>query len=134
MKLARMPLTLALLSIAIVPVSLSAQGDTSKAKKSTTAAASAAKPTTTAQAPAQSKTTAATEQAKCKDGSMYSGTSRKGACSSHGGVAEWITPSKSAAPKDATARCNDGTYYTKAEHQGACSGHKGVAEWLKKGT
>ena len=65
---------------------------------------------------------------------MYSGTSRKGACSSHGGVAEWITPanSKSAAPKDATARCNDGTYYTKAEHQGACSGHKGVAEWLKK--
>jgi len=63
---------------------------------------------------------------------MYSGTSRKGACSSHGGVAEWVSSSKSAAPKDATARCNDGTFYTKAEHQGACSGHKGVAEWLKK--
>ena len=65
---------------------------------------------------------------------MYSGTSRQGACSSHGGVAEWITPSKNAVPKGATARCNDGTYYTKAEHQGACSGHKGVAEWLKKAT
>ena len=50
----------------------------------------------------------------------------------HSGVAEWVSASKSAAPKDATARCNDGTFYTKAEHQGACSGHKGVAEWLKK--
>ena len=41
MKLARMPLTLALLSIAVVPASLAAQGDTSKAKaaKSPTAAA-----------------------------------------------------------------------------------------------
>ena len=135
MKLARMPLTLALLSIAVVPVTLAAQGDTSKAKKSTTAAASAAKPSTTAQAPAQQpKAAAATEQAKCKDGTMYSGTSRQGACSSHGGVAEWVTPAKNAVPKGATARCNDGTYYTKAEHQGACSGHKGVAEWLKKGT
>ena len=134
MKLARMPLTLALLSIAIVPVTLAAQGDTSKAKKSATAATSAAKPAT-AQAPAQQpKATAATEQAKCKDGTMYSGTSRQGACSSHGGVAEWVTPAKNAVPKGATARCNDGTYYTKPEHQGACSGHKGVAEWLKKGT
>ncbi len=135
MTLHRMPIALALLSIAIVPISLAAQGDTAKAakKSTTTAAASAAKPTTTAQAPAaKSQTAAATEQAKCKDGSMYSGTSRKGACSSHGGVAEWITPSKSAVPKNATARCNDGTYYTKAEHQGACSAHKGVAEWLKK--
>jgi len=134
MKLARMPLTLALLSIAVVPAGLVAQGDTSKAaaKKSATSAASAAKP---AQTPAQQpKTTAATEQAKCKDGTMYSGTSRQGACSSHGGVAEWVTPAKNAVPKGATARCNDGTYYTKAERQGACSGHKGVAEWLKKGT
>ena len=56
---------------------------------------------------------------------MYSGASRKGACSSHGGVAEWLTM------KGATARCNDGTFYAKAERQGACSGHKGVAEWLK---
>ena len=137
MTLNRIPVVLALLSIAIVPLSLAAQGDTAKAaKKSATAsAAAAAKPTTTAQAPAaKSSTGAATEQAKCKDGSMYSGTSRQGACSSHGGVAEWITPSKNAVPKGATARCNDGTYYTKAEHQGACSGHKGVAEWLKKAT
>jgi len=136
MTLNRIPVALALLSIAIVPVSLAAQGDTAKvAKKSTTASAAAAKPTATAQAPAaKSPTAAATEQAKCKDGSMYSGTSRQGACSSHGGVAEWITPSKNAVPKGATARCNDGTYYTKVEHQGACSGHKGVAEWLKKAT
>ncbi len=138
MTLHRMPVALALLSIAIVPLSLAAQGDTAKAaakKSTTTSAAAAAKPTTTAQAPAAtSKTAAATEQAKCKDGSMYSGASRQGACSSHGGVAEWITPSKNAVPKGATARCNDGTYYAKAERQGACSGHKGVAEWLKKGT
>ena len=117
MTLHRMPVALALLSIAIVPITLAAQADTAKAtaKKSTTTSAAAApkpttsattaaaKPTTTAQAPAaKSQTAAATVQAKCKDGMMYSGTSRQGACSSHGGVAEWITPanSKSAAPKD----------------------------------
>src|SRR5689334_16814236 len=129
MTLHRIPVALALLTIAIAPLSLAAQGDTTKAAKKTTttstakkstkaasttaASAAAAKPTTaaaTAAAPAaKSQTAAATEQAKCKDGSMYSGTSRKGACSSHGGVAEWVSASKSAAPKDATARCNDGT-------------------------
>ena len=62
---------------------------------------------------------------------MYSGKSRQGACSSHGGVAQWITGAN-AIPKGATARCGDGTYYTKVERQGACSGHNGVAEWLKK--
>jgi len=32
---------------------------------------------------------AVTDSAICKDGSTYSGTSRMGACSSHGGVASW---------------------------------------------
>jgi uncharacterized protein DUF3761 len=62
-----------------------------------------------------------------------SGTSRQGACSLHGGVAQWLTASRSAAPAGATARCTDGTDYTTAGHQGACSGHKCIAEWLKKG-
>ena len=110
MTLHRIPVALALLSIAIAPLSLAAQGDTTKAAKKTTttstakkstkaasttaASSAAAKPTTpaaTAAPAAKSQTAAATEQAKCKDGSMYSGTSRKGACSSHGGVAEWVT-------------------------------------------
>ena len=107
--------TLAVALIAAAPAALSAQGATPKG------------------GPTQKNATANAERAKCKDGTMYSGASRQGACSSHGGVAQWLTPDKSAAPKGATARCGDGTYYMKAEHQGACSGHKGVAEWLKKG-
>jgi hypothetical protein len=107
--------TLAVALIAAAPVALSAQGATSKGGAT------------------QKNTTANAERAKCKDGTMYSGASRQGACSSHGGVAEWYTGPKAVPPKGATARCGDGTYYTKAERQGACSGHKGVAEWLKKG-
>jgi len=150
MSVKRTWLALAVAFVATMPVALAAQGaatksdsakkTTSAAKKTTSSAAqkSAGAPTTTAaaQAPAAATQAAAAstakESAKCKDGSMYSGASRQGACSSHGGVAEWLTGSKGTAPKGATAKCNDGTYYTKAEHQGACSGHKGVAEWLKK--
>ena len=121
MKLAHISLAFAIASSAIVPFTLSAQAG----------AAQKAPPAAAQKAPAASS---ATDQAKCKDGTMYSGTSRQGACSSHGGVAQWLTASKSGAPpKGATAKCNDGTYYTKAERKGACTGHKGVAEWLKKG-
>ena len=133
MKLNRTSLAFAIASIAIVPFTLSAQGAAQKTKPAATASSAAQAP---AQAPAKApaaQAPAATEQAKCKDGTTYSGTSRQGACSSHGGVAQWLTASKSAAPKGATAKCNDGTYYMKAERKGACTGHKGVAEWLKKG-
>jgi len=41
--------------------------------------------------------TAATVTATCKDGTAYSGTSKKGACSGHKGVKEWDTPAASAA-------------------------------------
>ena len=121
MALRRSWLALAVALVATLPLSLSAQGaakgDTGK-KAAASAQKNATPPATTAAATPK-------ESAKCKDGTMYSGASRQGACSSHGGVAEWL-------PKGTTAKCNDGTYYTKAERQGACSGHKGVAEWLKK--
>jgi hypothetical protein len=120
MKLTRTSLAFVFASIAIVPFTLSAQGGAPQKS-----------PPPAAQKPAPASS--ATEQAKCKDGTTYSGTSRQGACSSHGGVAQWLTAPKSGAPKGATAKCNDGTFYMKAERQGACSGHKGVAEWLKKG-
>ena len=35
------------------------------------------------------KTAAATVTATCKDGTTYSGKSKKGACSKHGGVKSW---------------------------------------------
>ena|SRR5689334_23045678 len=139
MTVNRIRLALAIASVAIVPITVSAQGGAPKGSSPKTTATAPAKSTADqapapAQQPAAQKAATATEQAKCKDGSMYSGTSRQGACSSHGGVAQWLTASKTASvPKGATARCGDGTYYSKAERKGACSGHKGVAEWLKKG-
>lgn len=147
MALRQTSLALAVALTAIISSSVSAQGGA--ASKGTApdknAAAAAQKNATTPAADARStasqasaatpsaSATANTERAKCKDGSTYSGKTRQGACSGHGGVVEWLAVTKGSAPKGATARCNDGTYYLKAERQGACSGHKGVAEWLKKG-
>ena len=98
--------------------------------------------------------------AKCKDGTYSTSDVRQGACSVHGGVAEWLIPADANAkcrdgtyqsgprqgacsghggvaewlgPPAATARCGDGTYYLGANRQGACSGHGGVAEWLTPG-
>jgi hypothetical protein len=95
--------------------------------------------------------------ARCKDGTYTTSEARQGACSGHGGVAEWLVPADANAkckdgtyqsgprqgacsghggvaewlvPPTATARCEDGTYYLNANRQGACSGHGGVAEWL----
>jgi hypothetical protein len=88
--------------------------------------------------------------AKCKDDTYSTSTSHRGACKSHGGVAEWLTDTKSdskttstskttaptetasagPAPADATAKCKDGSYSTSASHRGACKGHGGVSEWL----
>jgi hypothetical protein len=52
---------------------------------------------------------------QCKDGSYTTATSRRGACSAHGGIKLF-----------ATAQCKDGTYsFAKTTH-GACSAHGGV--------
>jgi Protein of unknown function (DUF3761) len=72
-----------------------------------------------------------TVTAKCKDGTTYSGESRKGACSGHGGVKSWGDGSSAPRPKGATAQCEDGSWYTKSSRKGACAGHGGVKEWIK---
>ncbi len=86
--------------------------------------------------------------AKCKDDTYSTSTSHRGACKSHGGVAEWLSAAKSdskttsktagptetastgPAPADATAKCKDGSYSTSTSHRGACKGHGGVSDWL----
>lgn len=107
-----------------------------------------------AQAPA---TAPAGSTAQCKDGSWYSGETKKGACRGHKGIQEWYgasgtaasnseTPKKSrskkeaasetaavapatAAPAGATALCKDGSYFSGETRKGACRGHKGIKEW-----
>ena len=93
----------------------------------------------------------------CKDGTEYTGTSKKGACRGHKGLKEWYgdknaattesseekpakkeskskktekaetVPAEATGP--ATGLCKDGTEYTGKSKKGACRGHKGLKEW-----
>jgi len=64
--------------------------------------------------------------AKCRDGTLSAAVSRQGACSRHGGVAQWIIPA------GATARCSDGSYSSSKQAQGTCANHGGVVEWFTR--
>ena len=75
--------------------------------------------------PAVAQDPPASATAKCNDGTYSTSVSRQGACSNHGGVAEWYVPA------DATARCRDGSYSFSRSRQGSCANHGGVAEWLE---
>jgi hypothetical protein len=90
------------------------KASTSTAPATAAAPAAAAKPaapaaTPAAAAPAESKASTASKSAptatagntdptgataKCKDGTYSKSQHRSGTCSSHGGVAEWLTPAK----------------------------------------
>jgi hypothetical protein len=65
---------------------------------------------------------AATVTASCKDGTTFSGTSRKGACAGHGGVQAWGTAATAANPAAtsgaaATTNSRTGTLQTATAQQ-----------------
>lgn len=111
-------------------------------------AATASPAPAAAAAPASAATASGPATGLCKDGTTYTGTSKKGACRGHKGIKEWYADKQApatgaaapvaapaaatpAAATDGTATglCKDGTVYTGASKRGACRGHKGIKEW-----
>jgi hypothetical protein len=90
-----------------------------------------------AQTAAPAAGTAPAITAVCKDSTTFSGTSKRGACSGHGGVESWgttaaaapVTPTSTAAATTISATCKDETTFSGSSKRGACSGHGGVKSW-----
>lgn len=115
------------------------------------AATQAPAPAATQTAPAAVNTATAT--GLCKDGTPYTGQSKRGACRGHDGLKEWYAdkpaatanapapapaaattaqnqPAQQTQTKAVTGICKDGTEYTGTSKRGACRGHDGVKEWF----
>jgi len=71
-------------------VKADAKADAKTAKTDTKPAKADAKAAKVAAAPTASNTDAAGATAKCKDGTYSHAATRRGACSKHGGVSEWL--------------------------------------------
>ena len=79
----------------------------------------------------QGPVAAAHRFARCGDGSLWTGGAEtRGACTSHGGVKEWLNANPDHDwPEASLARCKDGAIYSGTDRHGACAGHRGVKQW-----
>jgi hypothetical protein len=134
---------------------------TAPAAKTPAAPTSPAAPPKSAPAGKTAAARPANATAQCTDGTYSTAKTKTGACSKHGGVAQWFadtgaaapapapapapsamptptpkstpTTAATAAPADATGQCADGTYTRGKSEQGACSRHGGVKTWFASG-